>query len=83
MLHPANVFIQMEAAVTACNLVATGLFLSCLTQDERPLRGVLLGLFAAALALKTVAVGELLKAHTVFAWLTPGALSAWSSAPWS
>ena len=74
VLHPAEVFIQMEAAVTACNLIATGLFLSCLMQDERPRRAPLLALFAAALALKTVAVGELLKAHTVFAWLTPGAL---------
>ena len=74
VLHPVEVFIQMEAAVTACNMVAIGLFLSCLAQDGRPLRGLLLGLLAAALALKTVAVGELLKAQTVFAWLTPGAL---------
>jgi VanZ family protein len=74
VLHPADVFIQMEAAVTASNTVAIGLFMSCLTQDKRPLRGLLLVLLAAALALKTVAVGELLKAQTVFAWLTPGAL---------
>ena len=73
-LHPAKVFIQMEAAVAACNLVAIGLFASCLTQDGRPLRGMLLALLAGALALKTVAVGELLKAQHVFAWLTPGAL---------
>ena len=74
VLHPAEVFIQMEAAVTACNLIAVGLFLSCLTQHERPLRGLMLALIAAALGLKTVAVGELLKAQNVFAWLTPGAL---------
>ena len=74
VLHPAEVFIQMEAVVTACNLVAIGLFASCLTRGERPRRGMLLGLLAAALALKTVAVGELLKAQTEFAWLTPGAL---------
>ena len=74
VLHPAEVFIQMEAAVTACNLIAVGLFLSCLTQHGRPLRGLMLALIAAALALKTVAVGELLKAQHVFAWLTPGAL---------
>ncbi len=73
-LHPAEVFIQMEAAVAACNLIAIGLFLSCLTQDNRPLRGLLLALLAWALALKTVAVGVLLKAQNVFAWLTPGAL---------
>ena len=74
VLHPAAVFIQGEAAVTACNLVAVGLFASCLTQDARPLRALLLALLAAALALKTAAVGELLKAQHVFAWLTPGAL---------
>jgi len=74
VLHPVAVFIQGEAVVTACNLVAIGLFASCLTQDARPLRNLLLGLLAAALALKTVAVGELLKAQHVFAWVTPGAL---------
>ncbi len=74
VLHPATVFIQGEAAVAACNLVAIGLFASCLTQDARPLRSLLLALLAGALALKTVAVGELLKAQHVFAWLTPGAL---------
>ena len=73
-LHPAKVFIQMEAAVAACNLIAIGLFASCLTQNDRPLRRLLLALLAAALALKTVAVGVLLKAQNVFAWLTPGAL---------
>lgn len=72
-LHPAVVFIQAEALVSACNLVAVGLFASCLTQDGRPLRRLLLSLLAGALALKTVAIGVLLKAQDVFAWLTPGA----------
>jgi len=74
VLHPAEVFIQMEAAVAACNLVAIGMFLSCLTQDNQPLRRLLLLPLLAALALKTVAVGVLLKAQNVFAWFTPGAL---------
>lgn len=74
ILHPAEVFIQMEAVVAACNLIAIGLFLSCLTRDDQPLRRLLLALFAAALALKTIAVGVLFKAQNVFAWLTPGAL---------
>lgn len=73
-LHPAEVFIQMEASVVACNLIAVGLFLSCLMQDDRPLRLLLLALLAWAMALKTVAVGVLLKEQNVFAWLTPGAL---------
>ena len=74
VLHPAEVFIQGEAAVTACNLVAVALFLSCVTRGETALRWPLFLLFGAALALKTVAVGELLKAQHVFAWLTPGAI---------
>jgi VanZ family protein len=74
VLHPAGVFIQMEAAVAACNLIAIGLFLSCLMQEGRPLRLILLALLTLALALRTVAVGVLLKAQNVFAWLTPGAL---------
>jgi VanZ family protein len=73
-LHPAVVFIQGEAAVAACNLIAVGLFLSCLTRHGQSLHGLLPALLAGALALKTVAVGELLKAQNVFAWLTPGAL---------
>lgn len=74
VLHPAEVFIQGEAAVAACNLIAIGLFASCLTQGRRPLRSLLLVLLSGALALKTIAVGELLKAQHVFAWLTPGAI---------
>ncbi|MGP1676060.1 MAG: hypothetical protein ACTS6J_02750, partial [Burkholderiales bacterium] len=73
ILHPAVVFIQAEAVVSACNLVAVGLFASCLMQDERPLRRLLLALLAGALALKTIAIGVLLKAQNEFAWLTPGA----------
>jgi VanZ family protein len=72
-LHPAVVFIQAEALVSACNLVAVGLFASCLTRDRRPLRRLLLWLLAGALALKTVAIGVLLKAQNEFAWVTPGA----------
>jgi VanZ family protein len=73
-LHPAEVFIQMEAVVAASNLVAVGLFASSLAQEGQALRRLLLLPLAAALALKTIAVGVLLKAQNVFAWLTPGAL---------
>ena len=74
-LHPAEVFIQMEAVVAACNLVAVGLFLSSLAQDGRPLRRLLLALLAGALVLKTLAVGVLLNAQNLFAWVTPGAIA--------
>jgi hypothetical protein len=73
-LYPAEVFIQMEAAVAACNLIAVGLFASSMVQDGQALRRLLLLPLAAAMALKTIAVGVLLKAQNVFAWLTPGAL---------
>ena len=72
-LHPVEVFIHGEAGVTACNLVAVGLFLSCLTRAEMGAHRHLAVLLVAALGLKTVAVGELLKAQHIFAWLTPGA----------
>jgi len=74
-LYPAEVFIQMEAAAAACNLVAVGLFLASLAQNGLPLRRLLLALLAAALSLKTLAVGLLLNAQNVFAWVTPGALA--------
>jgi VanZ family protein len=73
-LHPAAVFIQMEALVAACNLIAVGLFLSSLTQESGPLRPLLLALFGGALALKTIAVGVVLKAQNILAWMTHGAL---------
>lgn len=73
-LHPAVVFIQVEAVVAACNLTAVGLFLSSLTQEGGPLSRLLLVLFALALAFKTIAVGVLLKAQNIFAWMTHGAL---------
>ena len=73
-LHPAEVFIQIEAAVAACNMVAVGLFASSLAHNDQPLRRLLLLPLAVALGLKTIAVGVLLKAQNVFAWLTPGAL---------
>jgi VanZ family protein len=72
-LHPAEVFIQIEAVVAGCNVIAVGLFASSLAQDGQPLRRLLVLPLAAALALKTIAVGVLLKAQDVFAWLTPGA----------
>jgi len=73
-LYPAEVFIQVEATVTACNLIAVGLFASSLAQNGQPQRRLLLAPLLVALALKTVAVGVLLKAQNVFAWFTPGAI---------
>jgi VanZ family protein len=73
-LHPAKLFIQMEAAVAACNLLAVGLFAASLARLDQPLRRMLLALLAGALVLKTLAVGVLFNSQTAFAWLTPGAL---------
>jgi VanZ family protein len=73
-LHPAEVFISMEAAVAACNLVAVGLFAASLANPGQPLRRLLLALLAGALSVKTIAAGILFKSLNVFAWLTPGAI---------
>jgi VanZ family protein len=66
-------FIRIEAGIAAANLVAVGLLLSALAAPGRPLRLMLIGLIAAALAVKTAAFGVLMQSEQAFAWLTPGA----------
>ncbi|MGH8723764.1 MAG: VanZ family protein [Burkholderiales bacterium] len=66
-------FVAIEAFTTAANLVAVGLLLSALAAPGRPVRGMLLGVVLAALAVKTVAFAILMRAENVLAWLTHGA----------
>ncbi|MGH8691216.1 MAG: VanZ family protein [Burkholderiales bacterium] len=66
-------FVSIEAFTTAANLVAVGLLLSALAAPGRPVRGMLLGVVLAALAVKTVAFAILMRAENVLAWLTHGA----------
>lgn len=73
LLHPAELFIEMEAAVAASNLIAVGLFAATLAHPGLPPRRLSLALLAGALVLKTLAVAILFKPQNAFAWLTPGA----------
>ena len=72
--HAAELFVSIEAATAAANLVAVALLASAVTRPEAPLRRLLLALLAVALAVKTFAFAILMQAEHVLAWLTPGAL---------
>ena len=67
-------FVFIEAFTTAANLVAVALVLAALGAPGRPVRGLVLGVVLAALAVKTAAVAIVMRAENVFTWLTPGAL---------
>jgi hypothetical protein len=73
-LHPADLFIRIEAAVAACNLVAVGLLLATLAVPGRPVRVFLVALLAAALAVRTLAFAVLFSPASMMLWITPGAL---------
>lgn len=66
-------FVSIEAFTTAANLVAVSLLLSMLVAPGRPVRGMVLGMVVAALAVKAAAVAILMRAENVFTWLTHGA----------
>jgi VanZ family protein len=66
-------FVAIEAFTTAANLVAVSLLLSSLAAPGRPVRAMVVGMVIAALAVKSLAVAILMRAESVFAWLTPGA----------
>jgi VanZ family protein len=66
-------FVSIEAFTTAANLVAVALLLSALAGPGRPVRAMLGWLVIAALAVKTAAFSILMRAESVFAWLTHGA----------
>jgi VanZ family protein len=71
--HRAQFFIAMEALTAAANLAAVALLLAALAAPGAPVRWALAALLGAALAVKTAAFAILMRAHDVFAWLTPGA----------
>ncbi len=71
-LHPAELFVRVEAAVACANTVALGLLLSCLAGRDGTARLMFCGLLIAALAARSVAFGVLLKDPLL--WITPGAL---------
>ncbi len=71
--HGAGFFIAVECAVATANLLAVTLLGSALARPGAPLRALLAGLLAAALAVRTLAFAVLMQAEHALVWLTPGA----------
>lgn len=71
--HGAELFVSIEAAITAANLAAVALLASAGARPEAPVRRLVAALIAVALVVKTLAFAVLMHAEHVFAWLTPGA----------
>lgn len=67
-------FVLIEAFTTAANLVAVALLVSALAAPGRPVRGMVIGVVLAALVVRAAALAILMRAESVFAWLTHGAL---------
>jgi len=72
--YPADLFVRIEASITACNVLALGLAASLLSTSQAPTRGLVLLLVVSGLVVKTTAFAILREAHEVLEWLTPGAL---------
>ena len=72
-LYPADVFVQVEGAVAAMNLVAVGFLAGVLARQGRMKWWLFLGLAAGALVVRTLAFGVLFAPEEMLAWLTPGA----------
>lgn len=75
VLHPAQTFIRIEAAVAMTNLVAAALLAGLVLSPEAARRRLVLALIAAALAVRTVAFAVLFEPADALAWATPGALT--------
>ncbi len=67
------IFVSVEALIAAANLTAVCLLASAIAAPGTTVRPTLIGLTAAALAVKTLAFAILMRAEHVLAWLTPGA----------
>ncbi len=72
-LHPAGLFIRVEATVAGANALALAMLATCLLRAERNARMLVVLLLVAALAVRTLAFGVLLSPNEALAWLTPGA----------
>ena len=69
----ADFFVLIEALTSAANLAALGLLLSALAAPGRALRSLFFALVGIALVVRAGAFALLMRAESVFAWLTPGA----------
>ena len=71
--HKAELFVSVEAAITAMNFAAVAVLASAGARPEAPLRRLVGLLVIVALVVKTLAFAILMRAENVLAWLTPGA----------
>ncbi len=71
--HAAELFVSVEAAVSAANLVAVALIASAVLRQPAPVVRLAAVLIGVALVVKTLALAILMRAEHVLAWLTPGA----------
>ncbi len=71
--RPPQFFVAIEAITAAANLVSVAMLLSALIRPGERALTPLLVLVGAALAVKVAAFAIVMRAHDVFAWLTPGA----------
>ena len=71
--HKAELFVSVEAAITAMNFAAVAVLASAGARPEAPLRRLIGMLVFVALVVKTLAFAILMRAENVLAWLTPGA----------
>ena len=71
--HAPRLFVSVEACTAAGNLIAVSLLASLLMRSGAPVRGFLLGLLGAALAIRALAFAVLMPSEHPLAWLTHGA----------
>ena len=71
--QPPRFFVAIEAITAAANLVGVAMLLSALVRPGERAAGLLAVLVGAALVVKVAAFAIIMRAHDVFAWLTPGA----------
>ena len=71
--HKAELFVSIEATITAMNLAAVAVLSSARARPQAPLRRLVALLVGVALVVKTLAFAIFMRAEDVFAWLTPGA----------
>jgi VanZ family protein len=71
--HRVELFVSIEAAITAMNLAAVAVLASAGARPEAPVRRMVALLVFAALVVKTLAFAIVMRAEHVLAWLTPGA----------
>ena len=71
--HGAELFVSIEAAIAAANLVAVALIASAVLRPRAPVVQLVAALIGVALVVKTFALAVLMQAEHVLAWLTSGA----------